>query len=97
MSPVIPHITSECLDEMQILKDISWPKVNKDYLKSDEKIIVIQINGKKRNTITITNEIIESKLVEKIKEMKLVEKYITNKKILKTIYIKNKLINIIIK
>ncbi len=97
MSPVIPHITSECLSEMQMLKDINWPKVNKEYLKSDEKIIVIQINGKKRNTITITNEIIESELVEKIKEMKLIEKYITNKKILKTIYIKNKLINIIVK
>ena len=73
------------------------PSVNKDFLKSDEKIIVIQINGKKRNTITLVNEISESELIEKIKEMKLVEKYINNKQIIKTIYVKNKLINIIIK
>ena len=52
---------------------------------------------KKRNTIKITNEIEENKLIEKIKEMKLVEKYINNMKIIKTIYVKNKIINIIVK
>ena len=38
----------------------------------------------------------EKELIAKIKEMKLVDKYIDNKKISKIIYIKNKLINIII-
>ena len=97
MSPVIPHITSECLGKLGHQNNLEWPSVDKDFLKSDENIIVIQINGKKRNTITITNEINESDLIEKIKEMKLVEKYINNKEIIKTIYVKNKLINIIIK
>ena len=97
MSPVIPHITSECLNQMDLKNNLSWPEIEKKYLKSDEKIIVIQINGKKRNTIKITNEIEENKLIEKIKEMKLVEKYINNMKIIKTIYVKNKIINIIVK
>ena len=61
------------------------------------KINVIQINGKKRNTIKINDEITENDLIEKIKEMKIVEKYIINKKIIKSIYIKDKLINLIIK
>ena len=47
--------------------------------------------------MTITKEIEENELVEKIKQMKLVDKYIINKKIIKTIYVKNKLINIIVK
>ena len=76
---------------------MKWPQVNKDYLTTDKKIIVIQINGKKRNIIELTNEIDENELLEKIKKMKLVDKYIKNKKIIKTIYIKNRLINIIIK
>ena len=96
MSPVIPHIASECLNRIGV-KNINWPKVKNKYLKSKEKIIVIQVNGKKRNTITITDEIKENELIEKIKEMKIVEKYITNKKIIKSIYVKNKLINIIVK
>ena len=39
----------------------------------------------------------ENLLIDKIKEMKLIDKYIKNKKILKTIYVKNKLINLIVK
>ena len=97
MSPVIPHITSECLNKIGEKNNLEWPKVDKDYLKSNKKVIVIQINGKKRNTIEITEEIDEKKLLRKIKEMKVVEKYINNQTIIKTIYVKNKLINIIIK
>ena len=91
------HLSSECLSILGIKHDLSWPQVNKEYLKSDEKIIVIQVNGKKRSTTTITKKIEENELVEKIKQMKLVDKYIINKKIIKTIYVKNKLINIIVK
>ena len=96
MSPVIPHLSSECLNIFGLEKNLNWPKVDEKYLKSDERIIVIQINGKKRNIITITKEMEEKELIAKIKEMKLVDKYIDNKKISKIIYIKNKLINIII-
>ena len=97
MTPVIPHLTSECFDKLNHNKKLDWPKVKEEYLGLNEKLIVIQINGKKRNTITIKDEINEENLMNKIKEMKLVEKYITNKEIQKIIYIKNKLINIIIK
>jgi len=96
MSPVIPHLSSECLNIFGLEKNLNWPKVDEKYLKSDERIIVIQINGKKRNIITITKEMEEKELITKIKEMKLVDKYIDNKKISKIIYVKNKLINIII-
>tara|TARA_Y100000591_G_scaffold281086_1_gene260672 strand:- start:3743 stop:6289 length:2547 start_codon:yes stop_codon:yes gene_type:complete len=96
LSPVIPHLASECLSVLG-KKNISWPHVDSKYLKSDEKIIVIQINGKKRNTIKLIDEVKENDLLNTIKEMKLVDKYINNKKIIKTIYVKNRLINIIIK
>ena len=47
MSPVIPHLSSECLNIFGLEKNLNWPKVDEKYLKSDERIIVIQINGKK--------------------------------------------------
>ena len=97
MTPVIPHLTNECLNKIQHQDEIKWPKVNFEHLKSNEKNIVIQINGKKRNTILVNGEIDEKNLIEKIKNSKNVEKYIDGKQIIKTIYIKNKLINIIIK
>jgi leucyl-tRNA synthetase len=97
MSPVIPHLTHEILDKQLKLNEIKWPKVKEEYLKSEEIIIVIQVNGKKRNTISLKKESNENSLIEKIKEMKLIEKYVKDKNIIKTIYVKNKLINFIIK
>ena len=95
MTPVIPHLSNECLKIFNCQVNIRWPDVKKELLEDDKKEIVIQINGKKRNTISTEKDIIEEKLIEKIKEMKIVEKYLENKKITKTIYIKNKIINII--
>ena len=97
MSPLIPHITNELLTKINKLEEIDWPTVRKEIIETDEKVIVIQINGKKRNIISVIKGENEKKLIEKIKEMKLVEKYIKDKEIIKTIYIQDKLINIIVK
>ncbi len=98
MSPVIPHLTYECLENLDKKKVLlKWPEIQKEFLKSDKKIIVIQINGKKRSTIAINEEISEDILTKKITEMKLIEKYTKEKKILKRIYVKNRLINFIVK
>ena len=71
----------------------SWKK----YLVKNQKLIVIQINGKKRNTITIENDISEKELINLIKDKQLISKYINNGELIKTIYIKDKLINFIIR
>ena len=97
MSPVTPHLISECLDKLGNKYPLKWPEVKVEYLKTNESVIVIQINGKKRNTLTLKEELNEKGLLDLIKQMKLVDKYIENQKIVKTIYIKNKLINIITK
>ncbi len=97
MSPLIPHITNELLTKINKLEKIDWPTVRKEIIETDEKVIVIQINGKKRNIISVIKGENEKKLIKKIKEMKLVEKYIKDKEIIKTIYIQDKLINIIVK
>ena len=97
MSPVVPHLSSECLDKFNDKNPLKWPEVKIEYLKSNEFLIVIQVNGKKRNVIELKEEIEEKELLNLIKKMKLIDKYIENQKILKTIYIKNKLINIIAK
>ncbi len=97
MIPVMPHMAFECLGQLNKSKQVNWPDVNEKYLKTEEKIIVIQINGKKRNTITIKDKITKDSLITKIEKMKVVEKYLENKKIIKVIYIENKLINIIVR
>ena len=59
--------------------------------------MVIQINGKKRSIINCKKGITEDTLIKLIKEDKKLDKFIKNKKIIRSIFIKNKLINLIIK
>ncbi len=49
MSPIIPHITSESLAGLRVKNDINWPKVNKEYLKSDEKLQLFKLMEKKEH------------------------------------------------
>ena len=65
-------------------------------LKEDIINIVIQINGKKRGLVQTKPNIVEEKLFEIIKNDEKIMKYINQKSIKKKIYIKDKLLNIIV-
>ena len=97
MMPLIPHFSSECLEDLKTSYKPEWPTVNKEFLKIDEIEIVIQINGKKRSTIQSTKNINEKTLIQLMKKNEKINKFIENKKIVRTIYVKNRLINLIIK
>jgi len=96
MLPVIPHLINECLNRLNYNKNIQWPKINQKYLKDENVEIVIQVNGKKRNTILVEKDIDEKNIISQINSKKLIEKYMNSGKLLKTIYVKNRLINYII-
>ena len=97
MMPVIPHLANEYHHQLtNNTNQINWPPVNEELLISNEKEIVIQVNGKKRGNILININNTEDDIVKNIKDMKLIDKYLENKKISKTIYVKQRLINFII-
>jgi len=97
INPIIPHFTSECLAEIENNIKFNWPKIEQKYLNEDEFKIVIQINGKKRD-ILVTKKVFndEKELVKDLKRIDKINKFLINKEINKVIYIKNKLVNIII-
>ena len=97
MSPVIPHLTSECLMKISHDENIKWPIVDKKYLITSKNLIVIQVNGKKRSTLLVEKNLSENELVQLIKDKKLIVNYFANGELIKTIYIKDRLINFIIK
>ena len=97
MLPLTPHLATECLSEISKNISLEWPSVNSKYLKTNEVNIVIQINGKKRSLITSKIDLEEKELMTKIYEIDDIKKFLEKKKIIKTIFIKNKLINLIIK
>ncbi len=97
MMPVIPHLANECLLKLDYTKIAQWPEIETKYLNKEEYEIVIQVNGKKRGSITVDKNKDENEIIDKIKELKIIEKYFKMGKLIKTIYVKNRLINFIIK
>ncbi len=87
---------SECLDNLKINKNLKWPEIDMALIKNDTINIVVQINGKKRDLIKLEKEHNEKEILEIIKKSEKCIKYLEKTKIKKTIYIKNKIINIII-
>ena len=59
--------------------------------------MVVQINGKKRDLLNVNKSLEEQEILNLVKTSKKVEKFLENKEIKKTIYIKDKLINLIVK
>ena len=97
MLPIVPHMASECLNELLDKKSFIWPTVDRRFILTKKCNIVIQINAKKRTIIEVDNGQSEKSLLEKIKKMKILQKFLEDKKIIKTIFIKDKLINLIVK
>ena len=66
-------------------------------LESETVEYVIQINGKKRSIINSKKDIDEKTLIEKIKKDQKIGKFLDGSNIIRSIFVKNKLINLIIK
>ena len=96
MTPIVPHFSSECLEDLGKKNDLDWPKINKKYLIREDVKIVLQINGKKRGIIVSKKDLDEKALISEIKNNTLYNKYFENKKILRSIYVKDRLINLIL-
>ena len=95
MIPIIPHFSNECLNILNTNK-FNWPRYDKSLIKEEKINIVIQVNGKKRGLILTEPNITEEKLFDIIKNDFRFTKYIQNKNIQRKIFVKDKLINLII-
>ena len=96
MLPIIPHFAEECLSLLKENRDLKWPMYDDNLIREKEVMIVVQINGKKRGLINVDRDTEEEQMINKINKDEKISKYLINKEIRKKIYIKNKLINIII-
>ena len=95
MNPFIPHFSNECLNTINI-NQINWPKVSKEDLIEEDINFVVQINGKKRTILKVKRDMVEKEILEIIKVNLEIEKFLKDQTIKKSIFVPNRLINIIL-
>ena len=98
MMPFVPHLCCECLVELEgkdFYEKLEWPKGDKNLIKDQEITLVVQINGKKRGLIIAKKDLDEKEVIIKAKKIDNIKKNLKDKKIVKNIFVKNKIINFI--
>ena len=99
LSPLAPHISEEIwslLGNKEILAKQNWPEFDDSLLIESESNFVIQINGKFKFNILASAEITEKELIALAKKEEKIVKNLEDKKILKTVFIKGRLLNFVI-
>ena len=95
MIPFVPHLTHECLELFNCKNYDKWPSIEKNI--QNEIKFAIQINGKTRDIIKIKKDSKEKEVDKIVKNNVKLNKYFINHTITKTIFVKNKIINYIVK
>ena len=98
LNPFAPHMTEE-LNKLAGFEDdistYSWPEYDESKTVDDEITLPIQFNGKLKATVTISINEDESSVKEKVHEA--IDSKLDGKNIVKEIYVKNRIYNIVVK
>ena len=98
LNPVAPHITEELWNKLGHTNSIayeSWPKFDEAKTIEDTIEIPVQVNGKLKTTISISLNEDESSVKEKVHNA--LTNQLDGKSIVKEIYVKNKIYNVVVK
>jgi leucyl-tRNA synthetase len=102
LAPFAPHMAEEVwvnvLGEEFSIHKVSWPKYDSKYIKVDRAEIVVQVNGKLRNTINVKaqNSNVKTEVIKLAKDDEKVKKWLKGKKIKKEIFVPGKLVNFVV-
>ncbi|MBR4830151.1 MAG: leucine--tRNA ligase [Bacilli bacterium] len=101
LNPIAPHITEEIWNVVFKNTDSiayeEWPKYDESKLVEDSFEVVVQVNGKVRGKLAITDNMSEDEIKSKAKEIENVQRFIEGHEIVKEIVIPKKLVSIVIK
>ena len=99
LNPFAPHITEELFSKLSdtTIADTPWPTFDNSKTIDDEIQIPVQVNGKVKATVLISLDEDESSVKEKVHLNESVQKQLEKKTVVKEIYVKNKIYNIVVR
>ena len=100
LNPICPYLTEEFYQRFFNVDTITYekfPVCDESKLEDDFKTIGVQVNGKLRSTVDVFNDDTEEDIFNKVLNDSKIKTYIDDKTIVKKIYIKDKIVNIVVK
>ena len=99
LAPFAPHIAEELWEKLGNKKSIhlaEWSKYNPALIVEEEIDLIIQVNGKVRDSVKVKADISEEEAKKIATESEKVKKWIEGQKIIKIIFVKGRLVNIVV-
>ncbi len=99
IAPYAPHIAEElyhAMGNITSILDASYPVFDESYVKETSKEYPISINGKMRTTMVISLSAYQKEVEELVLANEVVQKWVAGKTPKKIIYVKNKMVNIVV-
>ena len=100
LSPMAPHITEELWElngQEFSIHNQEFPSWDDQLISTDTKTIVVQVNGKVRSQFNIEGTKSEEEIFEIASNNEKVQENLIGKEIIKKIYVKDKLVNFVVK
>lgn len=101
ISPLAPHLAEECwqkiLGNTGSIFTQAWPKFDPKKILEDKVTIAVQVNGKLRASFVLDRGTEESVVIDSAAALENVKKFLDGQKIVKTIYVPDKLVNFVVK
>ncbi len=100
IAPLAPHLAEECwqaLGHRESVFDSSWPAVDERYLVDDTVVIVLQINGKVRERVSIPQGASEDDVARVASEHAGFQSALGGRTVVKQVYVPGKLFNVVVR
>jgi leucyl-tRNA synthetase len=99
VSPFVPHIANELwyqLGHSESLDQVPWPNYSEAALTEDRLLIVVQVNGKVRNKITVPADMDRSRIEAEALQDERVRSVVGDRRVQKVVYVPRRLVNIVV-
>jgi leucyl-tRNA synthetase len=96
--PFAPHLGSEVYEQMtgRRVWEEPWPEADPALLATDEAVVVVQVNGKLRDRVSVPSGASEEEHVRLARESSKVSAHLDGRPIVKTVVIPGKLVNFVL-
>ncbi len=98
LSPFAPHFAEECWEMLghdRSVFEASWPRWVEELAAEEQIELVIQVNGKVRSRMQVARGITEEQAVQRALQDQTVQRFVSGKKLRKTIFVKDRLVNLV--